>query len=143
VAVAEELEASLEVLAQALEGLDIPGNVTDVLLARFRQETTGVRPFRAPGRPLEALPDEISRRPVATHQIQVGDWAAGLTLGELNLRAETGALVIAVQRGMDYVTSPAAELRLQAGDVLYLFGDVTDVMLARHRLTAGNQPVSK
>jgi CPA2 family monovalent cation:H+ antiporter-2 len=142
VAVAEELEASLEVLAQALEGLDIPGNVADVLLAKFRQETTGVRPLRAPGRMMDALPAEISRRPVATHQIQTGDWAAGLTLGELNLRADTGALVIAVQRGTEYVTSPAAELRLQAGDVLYLFGDVSDVLLARQRLTVGNQPVS-
>jgi K+/H+ antiporter YhaU regulatory subunit KhtT len=61
---------------------------------------------------------------------------------EVNLRAETGALVIAVQRGTDYLTSPAAELRLQANDVLYLFGDMSDVLLARQRLTAGDQPLS-
>jgi monovalent cation:H+ antiporter-2, CPA2 family len=135
VAVAEELEASLEVLAQAIARLDVPGNVIEVLLESFRRESTGFRTLRAPSQPLGTLPSAISRTPVASHQLAPGEWAAGRTLAEVNLRAETGALVIAVQHGGRHITSPPADLVLSEGDVLYMVGDESDIMLARRRLS--------
>jgi monovalent cation:H+ antiporter-2, CPA2 family len=135
VAVAEEMEASLEVVAQTIARLDVPGNVVDVLLDGFRRESTGIRTLKAPAQPLESLPSAIAQTPVATHALGDGDWAAGRTLADVNLRADTGALVIAVQHNGRYITSPAADLQLKAGDVLYLLGDDTDIMLARRRLT--------
>jgi CPA2 family monovalent cation:H+ antiporter-2 len=134
VAVAEELEASLEVLAQTFSRLDVPGNVIDVLLDGFRRDSSGLRPVRAPSQPLEALPTAISKTPVATHQLHRGEWAVGRTLAEVNLRAETGALVIAVQKNGRHITSPPADLTLSEGDVLYLMGDESDVLLARRHL---------
>ncbi len=136
VAVAEELEASLEVLAQTFARLDVPGNVIEVLLDSFRRESTGIRTMRAPSQPLDALPSAISKTPVASHQLGTEDWAVGRTLAEINLRAETGALILAVQKGGRYITSPAADLELGTGDILYLIGDDSDVMLARRHLGA-------
>ncbi len=135
VAVSEEMEASLEVLAQTFARLDVPGNVIDVLLDSYRRESMGMRTIRTPGQPLESLPSAISKTPIATHALGDGDWAAGRTLAEVNLRAETGALVIAVQQRGRYITSPPADLELGVGDVLYLLGDESDVLLARRRLT--------
>ena len=43
--------------------------------------------------------------------------------------------MIAVQQRGRYITSPPADLELGAGDVLYLLGDESDVLLARRRLT--------
>ena len=77
VAVAEEMEASLEVLAQTIARLDVPGNVIDVLLDSYRRESTGIRTVRAPGQPLESLPSAISQTPIATHALGDGDWAVG------------------------------------------------------------------
>jgi CPA2 family monovalent cation:H+ antiporter-2 len=136
VAVAEELEASLEVLAQTFARLDVPGNVIEVLLEGLRRESTGIRSVRVPSNPLESLPSAIGKTPVATHQLGPDDWATGRTLAEINLRAETGALIIAVQKGERYVTSPAADLTLGPGDVLYMVGDDSDIMLARRHLGA-------
>ena len=135
VAVAEEMEASLEVLAQTFARLDVPGNVIDVLLDSYRRESLGIRPMRATGQPLESLPSAISKAPIATHALGVGDWAASRTLAEVNLRAETGALIIAVRKAGRYITSPPADLTLSSGDVLYLLGDDSDIMLARRRLS--------
>ena len=135
VAVAEEMEASLEVVAQTIARLDVPGNVIDVLLDSYRRESMGMRTVRAPSQPLGSLPSAISKTPIATHGLAAGDWAVGRTLAEVNLRADTGALVIAVQQDGKYITSPAADLKLAAGDVLYLLGDDSDIMLARRRLT--------
>jgi monovalent cation:H+ antiporter-2, CPA2 family len=135
VAVAEEMEASLEVVAQTIARLDVPGNVIDVLLDSYRRESMGMRTVRAPGQPLDSLPSAISQAPVATHALGASDWAVGRTLAEVNLRADTGSTVIAVQQGGRYTTSPPADLILAAGDVLYLLGDDSDIMLARRRLT--------
>jgi CPA2 family monovalent cation:H+ antiporter-2 len=135
VAVSEEMEASLEVLAQTFSRLDVPGNVIDVLLDSYRRESMGMRTIRTPGQPLESLPSAISKTPIATHALGDGDWAVGRTLAEVNLRAETGALVIAVQQRGRYITSPPADLELGVADVLYLLGDESDVLLARRRLT--------
>jgi CPA2 family monovalent cation:H+ antiporter-2 len=135
VAVAEEMEASLEVVAQTIARLDVPGNVIDVLLDSYRRESMGMRTVRAPGQPLDSLPTAISKAPIATHALDTLDWAVGRTLAEVNLRADTGALVIAVQQGGRYTTSPPADLTLSSGDVLYLLGDASDIMLARRRLS--------
>jgi K+/H+ antiporter YhaU regulatory subunit KhtT len=105
-----------------------------VLLESFRRESTGIRTVRAPSQPLDALPRAISKTPVASHQLAEDDWAIGRTLAEINLRAETGALIIAVQQNGRYLTSPPADLKLSIGDILYLVGDESDIMLARRHL---------
>ena len=138
VAVAEELEASLEVLAQLLARLDVPGNAIEVLLEGFRRGSTGIRPMRAPSRPFDSLPPEIRHTPISSHEVGRGDWAVGRTLADINLRATTGALVIAVRQGNRHRASPPAELQVDEGTVLYLLGDESDVLLARRRLTTGN-----
>jgi CPA2 family monovalent cation:H+ antiporter-2 len=137
VAVAEELEASLEVVAQLLARLQVPGNAIDTLLEMFRRQAVTRRPVRAHRPSFSALPEPIQRMPVATHRVDEGQWAVGKTLAELDLRARTGANIIAVQNGDEYNTSPAVDRRTRAGDVLYLTGDDSDIALARRRLESG------
>ena len=137
VAVAEELEASLEVVAQLLARLDTPGNIIEPLLDVFRRDSTSLRPVRAPSAFLDSLPEPIQRMPVATHRIEPQHWGNGRTVSELNLRANTNASVLAIQRGDRYITVLTPDERLQEGDVLYLIGDESDVLLAR-RLLSGS-----
>jgi CPA2 family monovalent cation:H+ antiporter-2 len=138
VAVAEELEASLEVLAQLLARLHVAGNVIEPLLEVFRRESVGgFRPVRAPRPGFDAMPDAISRMPVATHLVQDEEWAAGRSLSEINLRAVTGASVLAIQRNGKYTTSPPADTIIEAADLLYLVGDDSDIALARHHIASG------
>lgn len=138
-AVAEELEASLEVVAQLFARLHVPGNVSDVLLDGMRREETSSGPVRSPTVPLSSAPPGISEMPLATHQLAAADWAAGRTLADIDLRAATGATVIAVRRGEQYSAPPPASFGLEAGDVLYLSGDAADVQLARARLAEGQR----
>lgn len=136
VAVAEELETSLEVLAQLLTRVSVPGNLVGATLEMLRRETDSIRPLRAPSAPLEAV-SALRHTPVATHILHAGDWAVGRTIAEVNLRAATGALVVALESGGRRVASPPADQHLREGDVLYLFGDDSDILLARQRLTMG------
>ncbi len=135
-AVAEELEASIEVVAQLFARLHVPGNVSDILLEGIRRQGTSSRPVRAATVPFGAAPQGISDMPLATYQLAATDWAAGRTLEEIDLRAATGATVIAVRKGDRFIAPPQASLGLSPGDVLYLSGDPADVELARARLAA-------
>jgi monovalent cation:H+ antiporter-2, CPA2 family len=135
VAVAEELEASLEVVAQLLARLNIAGNTIEPLLDVFRRESVSLRPVRAPRPMLDSLPTAIQQMPVATHRIEANHWANGRTIADINLRANTNASVLAVQRGERYITALLPDERLKEGDVLYLTGDESDVLLARQLLS--------
>jgi len=136
-AVAEELEASLEVVAQLFARLHVPGNLSEVLLDGFRVAATSSRPLRAPTVPLGSAPREIREMPLATHQLEPRAWAVGRTLAAIDLRAATGATIIAVRKGEQYSTPPPASLVLEAGDVVFLSGEASDVRLARARLETG------
>jgi CPA2 family monovalent cation:H+ antiporter-2 len=138
IAVAEELEGSLEVLTQLLSYLDIPDNIAEFLLDGFREQTGTMRPLRSVRHALGSLPDEIARMPVATYQLMPGDESRGRTLAEVNLRARTGAMIMAVRRASNYILSPPADLLLEAGDILYLLGDDADVALAQAYLQRGS-----
>lgn len=137
-AVAEELEASLEVLSQLLMRLHIPGNVVETLVDCYRR-TLGAsgRTSRAPAIPLDELPREIANAPVQSFRLPADAWAAGKTLQQLDLRNRTSATVLAVRRGGQTSTSPTATFALEGGDDLFLLGDDSDVRLARALLTDG------
>ena len=138
-AVAEELEASLEVVAQLLAAVDVPGNIVQVLVEDYRRREAmpAARASSAPHVLLQQLAPDLLTTPVATHQLREGDWAVGRTIAEVNLRAETGVSVLAVRREGRAWASPTPDVALAAGDVLYLLGGDTDVLLARERLARG------
>lgn len=137
VAVAEELEASLEVVAQLLARLNVAGNLIETLLDVFRRESISLRRVHAPRPLLHSLPAILQQLPVSTHLILPEHWGAGRSIAEVNLRAHSGASILAVQRGDRYRTALSASEVLEGGDVLYLVGDESDVLLARQRLIDG------
>jgi CPA2 family monovalent cation:H+ antiporter-2 len=138
-AVAEELEASLEVLSQLLARLHIPGNVVETLVDNYRRvlgAATG-RGARARPVPFEELPPELADAPVSSFRLDADAWAVGRTLQAINLRGATGATVIAVRRPTGTTTSPDGGFAFAAGDDIFLLGDDSDVLLARALLTDG------
>jgi CPA2 family monovalent cation:H+ antiporter-2 len=103
-AVAQEFEASLEVIRRVMKAAGAAAPL----------------PGRLPaGLEVESLP------------VREGDWLAGRTLAEARLRARTGATVVSVSRGEATAVNPDPGDRLEAGDVLCLVGDESQITLAR------------
>jgi CPA2 family monovalent cation:H+ antiporter-2 len=138
-AVAEELEASLEVLSQLLVRLHIPGNVVETLIDTYRRTlgASSARSSRAKPLSFEQLPQEIIDAPVSSFRLGDDAWGVGRSLKDANLRSSTGATVIAVRRGSTTMTSPDGAFTLEAGDDIFLLGDDSDVLLARGLLSEG------
>jgi CPA2 family monovalent cation:H+ antiporter-2 len=64
----------------------------------------------------------------------------GKTLGALNLRRNTGVHVVGIQRAGAPMTNPDAEVVLQEGDLLFLFGLEDQLERAQAYLTQGLPP---
>jgi voltage-gated potassium channel len=119
------------------------------IIARASKKTTEQKLFRA-GANHVVMPDEIGGSHMASlitqpqvihflsllngagpkkmhleevHMHQLDPDLQGLTIRELNLRNSAGATLIGLNRhGSEFLVSPDAETRLQAGDILILLG---------------------
>jgi CPA2 family monovalent cation:H+ antiporter-2 len=136
IAVAEEFEASLEVLTQLLSRMQVPDDAIDVLLERFRRPAAGSRQKGA-ARWLDELSADLGDLPITRHEAGNASWATGRTLAELDLRAQTGTLIIAIRRGDQSLPSPPPDTRILPGDLLYLMGATPDIARAQHRISTG------
>lgn len=125
--VAEELEAGVELLARILRQLDFPRNVIDeqVHLARASTQASA-RTITVP-RPRFGDIAPLSEIKVESVQVQKGSVGAARSPRDLNLRAETGALLVAVRRDSVLMPHPDPNDVLQVGDIVYLLGDISAV----------------
>ena len=117
-AVAQEFEASLEVIRRAMKGLALPEAATATPLT---------------GR----LPAGLGVESVPVHE---GHWIAGRTLAEARLRARAGATLVAVSRGDDTAVHPSPTTPSRSGDVVCLVGSAAQIAAARALLAGGPGP---
>jgi CPA2 family monovalent cation:H+ antiporter-2 len=80
-----------------------------------------------PGTPLSGVLSAFHGIEVERVQIREGAAAIGRSLLELELRRSTGATVLAVQRGADVHANPAADFRLELGDIALVVGPPTAI----------------
>ncbi len=137
--VAEELEASLEVAGQLLARLDVPGNVAEDLIQQSRRVVSApsARTVVAPAVPSVHVSSALGDTPVVSHELGPADWAVGRHLADVDLRARTGATVVAVRRGASTQAPPPIDWEFAAGDVLYMVGDGPALRQTRGHLTKG------
>ncbi len=72
---------------------------------------------------------------IGSARIEKGTVACGKTLAELNLRARTGATVMAIRRGEEGIVTPSGHERLMPGDVVALSGTAEALEAAQHLLS--------
>lgn len=122
IVVAEEFEGSIALVARALERFGIPTGSIARFTEALREEGYGAirSPAALPMDPwLVELLDEVG-----TEWVPVPDgFAEGVSLHDLDVRARTGAGVVAVERGGTSTTNPTADFHLSAGDRLLVLGD--------------------
>jgi monovalent cation:H+ antiporter-2, CPA2 family len=112
--------AGAQVLAEALASQSM-GSTDD----RHRSALRGVH---------HLVPGLGAAVPVTVHAASA---VVGRTLGEINLRGDTGATVLAIHRGDQDVLVPSAKEVLLAGDVLALAGPQEALIAARRLLGPG------
>jgi CPA2 family monovalent cation:H+ antiporter-2 len=133
--VAEEFEATLDLLARCLRTLGVPGESIERLAEEMRSE--GYELLRAPAALLldPWLGDLLRHSAPEWVEVPNGP-AAGRSLAELEIRSRTGASVLALERDGVVETNPGAQARLAANDRLLVLAG-PDALLRLRALFAG------
>jgi monovalent cation:H+ antiporter-2, CPA2 family len=122
-AVQPELEAGLELGRQALSHLGAEVGEIQRISDRTRRELYS--PFADGSGDKELLLRlRNTMRVIETEWVRLTEDSTmlGKTIGELEIRSETGTSVVAIIRGDDLLTNPEPEVALQAGDLMSILG---------------------
>lgn len=132
----EEFETSIELFAHVLKQFAVPDNVIAQQIALARAGRYAMLRDKPMDRALLAEWSRVLEAAVTqTLLIQEGSAACGQSIRELDLRAATGVMIVAITRQGKAAPNPPADFRLQAGDVLVLVGTHRQLDAARHVLT--------
>lgn len=132
--VTEELEATVEVIARLLRWTETPRNVIDQCVSHVRAQTQGSERALVVPRPTLGERRELADLKIESFLIDAGAPSVGRSALDLDLRARTGALIVAIRRGEKLLEQPDPQLPLEAGDILYLVGAVESVAKAMEAL---------
>lgn len=134
--VAEELESTIELVSEALRRFGTPGEAIARFTAELREE--GYELLRAPpGVILDPWLSELLETEVA-HWVEVpGSFARDSTIGGLEVRARTGATILALDRRGVLTTNPPPACAIRAGDRLLALGPSESLERLRALLAGG------
>lgn len=126
-----EFEGGLEVVRHTLLALEYPmGQVQQYIDAvrRDAYDTTQMSPEES--RMLDQLVAAVREMTITWQPVEDASPLVGRSLVEANLRAETGASVIALVRNQQVITTPAAHMQFASGDLVGLIGNTQQVAAA-------------
>ena len=126
--VAEEFETAIEVFTLVLQRYHVPRNIIRAETRILRGE--GYRMLRSPslaGSVSDAVLKALEVGTTDVFRIDSDSPVVGRTLRDLDFRRRTGATVLAVVRGEEGLTNPAADLELRLGDDVVLVGSHGEV----------------
>jgi CPA2 family monovalent cation:H+ antiporter-2 len=137
--VAEEVEASVEVIARLLRHLEVPRNLIDAQIHRARTATQASE--RALAVPRSALPAHKALADLKIESLAVTkhSYAAGRTSLDLSVRQKTHALIVAVRRDGILIDNLDPEDPFQIDDVIYLVGSIEAIRAAIALLEGGGR----
>jgi CPA2 family monovalent cation:H+ antiporter-2 len=127
----EEFETSIEIFARVLQRYGIARGTIEAQIDRIRKQ--GYEMLRTTSLPAPTSPIGVALDAANSHTviIEPNSPAAGRSLGELDLRGESGATVIAVIRGNETKVTPGARYKLEPGDTVVLLGNQAKIARAR------------
>jgi CPA2 family monovalent cation:H+ antiporter-2 len=119
----EELETSVEIVAQVLAAYLVPRREIETFLAEIRAGGYGMLRTPAPVGPgLADLGASLTDVEIATLKVDPSSALAGRRLGDTDLRRLYGINVVAIRRGESLVANPDAHAVIQGGDCLIVLG---------------------
>jgi len=135
----EEFETSVEIFARVLHHYHIPKNAIHHRIDQIRNDNyTMLRGVRLPSKALSERQAFLKGLHTEILEVIPGSMADGRSIKSLRLRAETGATILAVQRGDEVHQNPSPDFHLHAEDTVLMIGNRESVDKAMNYLTVNH-----
>lgn len=137
----EEFETSVEIFSQVLNHYNVPRNLIHDQISDIRRNRyEALRTHDIPRKNLMERQEAMSSIDTENYQVRKGSPFAGLSLAEIDLRGNTGATLMAVEREGTFIQNPEPDLIFNELDILLLVGKHEDINRAVHYLESGTPP---
>lgn len=124
----EEFETSIEIFSRVLDKFGVPINLILNYAEKIREGSyQSLRNLSLPKKSLETGKDFLRYIEIEKYQILESSKLSNKSLKEIDLRAKTGATILAVQRFEEIISNPPADFIIKAGDILILYGKSEDI----------------
>ncbi len=119
----EEFETSIEISSRVLNHFNVPLNVIREYTSKLREDAYRVlRRFEMKiDRIIDGV-DVLRHLDSGTYIVSETSIARDRSIAELNLKSETGAMIISVQRGDEIFTNPSSDFVFKVGDIMFIIG---------------------
>ncbi len=131
----EEYEASIALFEKTLRYFKTPVNVINELVSNLKSEHYEALRKEMVTKLKKVHPEELIKKlTFETYFVKSGHPLVGITIRALNLRAKTGATVIAIKRDDELIVNPQPNTVLKEGDLLVLIGSEAQINRALYYL---------
>jgi CPA2 family monovalent cation:H+ antiporter-2 len=138
--VTEEFESSIEVLTRILRIYLVPRNIISEEVVRIREERYAM--FRDLHVPATFLSERgpLSKAQTDSFLLMPNSAVVGKSIKDLQLRAKTGASIVAVMRENNPFVNPPPDFLIRPRDVLILLGNPEELEKCLHYLEEAQTP---
>jgi CPA2 family monovalent cation:H+ antiporter-2 len=120
----EEFETSVEIFSRVLFYYNMPRNVVNEYIENIRNDSYKMlRSLKIPRKHLAEREEFLKGLGNETYLITKDSWIDNHSLEKINLRAQTGATIIAIQRKDKIHHNPSPDFVLKTGDIVLLVGE--------------------
>lgn len=119
----EEFETSIQIFSRVLKMFHIPNSIILAQGNIIRNKSYGVfREVRYTQEAFDQISQILAQGTIETYYVPNGNPIIGQSIRDINLKAESGAMIINIIRDNQTITNPPSDFVLQAADQLILFG---------------------
>lgn len=134
----EEFETSIEIFSRVLHHYHTPINIIREYIDKIREDSYSVlRDIKLPDKGIAERYEFLQGIESETYMITSRCNKIECSMKELDLRAKTGATIIAIKRGEDIYQNPSASFILRDGDIVLIIGKQEDINKAMRYIETG------
>ncbi|MGC8658651.1 MAG: cation:proton antiporter [Desulfomonilaceae bacterium] len=126
--IAEEYEASIEILVRVLQKYLLPSDDIERFVDQIRSDHYQM--FRSSSflpSTVSDLTHDFSETEIVSIRVPFSISEEGKTLKGLNVRKKFGVTILALKRGPDLIANPSGEEKLIAGDIAIVLGSAKEI----------------
>jgi monovalent cation:H+ antiporter-2, CPA2 family len=119
----EEFETSIQIFSRVLKMFHIPNSIILAQGNIIRNQSYGVfREVRYTQEAFDQISQILAQGTIETYYVAAGNPIIGKSIRDVNLKAQSGALILNIIRSNQTITNPPSEFVLAAADQIILFG---------------------
>ena len=131
----EEFETSIQIFSRVLKMFHIPNSIVLVQGNIIRNQSYGIlREVRYTPEAFDQIGQILAQGTIETYYVAPGNPTIGKSIRDINLKAETGAMIINIIRKNETITNPPSDFIFEAEDQLILFGSHSAIDLGLKKL---------